>query len=623
MEIINERYQDLSDSNQKLTNRYNELEKKFWNLKNEKSTQEQILGENLKNMEESLLEKKREMDNFQINLFTEKNLEFEKIKLQNQIEVNFSKKLIEKEDLILALKERVGELEGENSVQNRKILSIEKENKNANQVLRKNHQKQIDSLLDEISSLQMRMNLNSKQDELRHLIVKNEQLNNKNEQLEKRLLEIENELDQAQSKKNQIMSENIEEIQKLRNELNKMILEKDGVEIENREIMSENNELETENKNLERDLLAEKETNHSLEKILEEKKRIIVDLEADIGGVKEIQMKEILQLNKDYSQREENKNEKNLQLTRELNLKTKECERIKELYQERIDGINASNLAYQKKSKKSYEEKNSLLSNLKILNDSLKQQKIQNLKLVKELEDLRNETVESKLRLKEVEKEVKIYKKYEEEGKILTDNQAEELKINEKLILQTKKLKIENLKLKKIIKKLNKKLVEAISKKVINAVNTQKSAQTVYKEGIETKGRIYDPFPIQSKHEMPYEYPDSIPSNQNNIFTNPKSLFQHESQRAPSFGQNGNLNLTDQNFNVTDSSFGKSQSEKSVRFNLGGVEGKDVRVGRVIENEFKNTLDDPGHPFHRAYDIEGLDKKYVNFYLKNFFLKFF
>lgn len=539
-----------------------------------------------------------------MNLITENNLEFQKIKLQNEMEVNFAKNLGEKDDIIQALKERLADLERENSLQNSKILNFEKESDKANKILKETHQKQVDSLLDEISTLQMRLNFNSKMDELRHLTAKNEQYLNKIEQLEKRVMELDNDLDNAQAKKNKIMSENIGEIQKLRKELNNMILEKDKVDIENREILGDNKELESENRVLEKDLMAVKESNSSFEKLLEEKKRIIADLEEEVAGVKDIHVKEMMSINRDFGQSDERKDERILELTREVNLKTKELERMKELYDERVDGVNVSNLAYQKKVKKVFEENSNLLSKMRIIESSLKNQKMSNLKMIRENEELSTMNIELNSKLKSALKEVEIFRRYEDEGKILTEDAAKNVKVNEKLLQETKRLKIDNIKLKKIIKKMNKKLVEAVSKRVISVANTIKSQTVVYKEGLETQtDKIFDPFQIdksmnQKKHEMPYEYTTSIPS-QNNIFSNPRGFVNNPSQMAPSFGMNtiggsDSMGMTGTSFR--DNSAGKSK--KSVSFKLGS-------------DGFKRSLDHPEHPFHRAKEIDGLDRQYV------------
>jgi hypothetical protein len=87
------------------------LEKKFWTLKSEKQSQETLLTDNIRDIQNEVLVKKREMNHLKLNLANEQEIEIRNLKFKNELEIKFTKQLELKEMQIEELNNHINGLE--------------------------------------------------------------------------------------------------------------------------------------------------------------------------------------------------------------------------------------------------------------------------------------------------------------------------------------------------------------------------------------------------------------------------------------------------------------------------------------------------------------------------------
>ena len=87
------------------------LEKKFWTLKNEKESQETLLSDNIRNIQNEVIDKKREMEHLKLEMGSEQEFEIRMLKLKNELEVKFAKQVEIKHMQIEELNSHINQLE--------------------------------------------------------------------------------------------------------------------------------------------------------------------------------------------------------------------------------------------------------------------------------------------------------------------------------------------------------------------------------------------------------------------------------------------------------------------------------------------------------------------------------
>lgn len=109
--MLDESKTDLKHQIQTLKNQYLSLEQKFWTLKSQKESQETLLTDNIRNIQNDVLSKKREMDQLKMNLANDQELELRNLKLKNELEIKFAKQLELKEMQLEELNNHINGLE--------------------------------------------------------------------------------------------------------------------------------------------------------------------------------------------------------------------------------------------------------------------------------------------------------------------------------------------------------------------------------------------------------------------------------------------------------------------------------------------------------------------------------
>ena len=494
IEIATENTQDLNKANQTLKNKYNELDRKYWDLKKDKEAQERMMSESIRAMQDQILSKRQEMDNFQMNIESGQDLEFEKMKLKNELELTYMKELDAKEALIEALKDKINKLEKDLVLLESKTETKLRENEKSSQVLKETHEKQTNSLLNEIASLQERLSFNDREQELRALKLKNDQLEAKSQQMKRELVSVREDLEAVQNKKNQIMMDNLKEIEGLRSRINEFNLQSDQLSLKNDLLKEENSELLEKLKQMEADFFNAVNLRKELEDTIEQKKRILEDMEEDMSKQRERHSKQILEKNKEQASRENRLQDKLAHLGSELTTQKHNFEKLRELYEERLDGVKTAGISHEKKNHRLMDSIDNLNQKINNLEAALDTQKKLNLGLRKHNDKLGNENLELKSRQKAMGKDLEIYREAEKTGGFVSDKEKANLQLNTKMISELKALKVQNINLQKVNKRLNKKLVDTIAKKLIKTAEAKRVKRQLPPRGPLLTDQIARPF---------------------------------------------------------------------------------------------------------------------------------
>lgn len=443
------------------------LEKKFWTLKSEKESQETLLTDNIRNVQNDVLAKKREMDHLMLNMANDQELEIKNLKFKNELEIKFAKQLEIKEMQLEELNNHINGLEKQIHLSKYALDAQKNDHSRGYEALKETHKMKVDSLTKEMGLLRNQINFDENKEELRNLKLQNELLNNKLEKSDKLVKEMAEKIEKISSQKALSTVESVKEIERIRKELNIVKLEKDKLELRNDILVKENDELQLDFKKGENSTFELSQQKKSLNNMLEKQKQISNDLEDQINEQRNLTTKMFLEKSKDSSKRDTYLQSQILELKSELRASNAEKEKIKRLHGERLLGVKNSNQNLESKCD-GLREEISRLNELIGEHDIRKidqNQKVFNLQ--KELEELSENFEKVTLQKNRTDRELREYKDLEEKGLLISEKQKDSLDINDKMLKDLKKSKIENLKIKKAYANMNKKLVEAVSEKVI------------------------------------------------------------------------------------------------------------------------------------------------------------
>ena len=230
------------------------LEKKFWTLKSEKESQETLLTDNIRNIQNDVLAKKREMDHMKLNMANDQEIEIKNLKFKNELEIKFAKQIEIKEMQIEELNNHINGLEKQLHLSKYALEAQKNDHSKAYEALKDTHKMKVDSLIKEMGLLRNQINFDENKEELRNLKLQNELLSNKLDKSDKLIKEQAERMEKLSSQKAVATVESVKEIERIRKELNTARLDRDKLELRNDILTKENDELQLEFKKSENKL---------------------------------------------------------------------------------------------------------------------------------------------------------------------------------------------------------------------------------------------------------------------------------------------------------------------------------------------------------------------------------
>lgn len=432
-------------------------------------------------MQNALILKKKEMEDFQLNHLQDNNLEFEKVKIQNKLELGYAQEIEGKDSMIEQLRTSIDTLEKDNKVMAARLINYSGDKQSSMDSLKKSHRAQVDALMEEIADLQEKVSFNRSEEELRELRIKEENSRNQIKLLNQEIEQLTEDNDSLGQQKHSATLEKLRNEEKLRETLGELQVEGDRLAVQNDLMNKENTEVYTNLKRIEGRCFELVNQKNELEGVLELKQKEIDELEDQLIRQTEVHKTELSQKEQRINTRErdvdsqafeiketlekvqrdkQTKDKSNFQkienLTKELNFSDSKLNQSKQRVRELQDQVESYNTA---------------LASQKSLVDRLSNDK------QRILEDYK--TCQTKVTL--LNNENKELNEYVSKKKIqlaMNDNDEIEKLSKEKRVVvgqlgdQLEKYKNQNLKLRKTVKILNKKLVDAVTAKMLSIANS-------------------------------------------------------------------------------------------------------------------------------------------------------
>ena len=219
------------------------------------------------------------MEDFQLNHLSDNNLEFEKVKIQNKLELAYAKEMEAKDTEIEDLRSQLDVSDRENKVLISKVNNSLGDQRTTIESLKSSHQNQVESLMKEIADLQERISFNLQDEEIRELRLAKETLETRSKLLERQNEELEDDISRVTAEKNSNVMEKIRSEERLREEINGLLVEKDRLEVQNEHLRKENSDVYVNIKKVEKNYFEQLAQKKDLENALEQKQKDLDELE--------------------------------------------------------------------------------------------------------------------------------------------------------------------------------------------------------------------------------------------------------------------------------------------------------------------------------------------------------
>lgn len=553
--------EELKGANHILTKRVNELEHKYWEVVEKKKQQEREMTSNIQTMQNALLSKQKEMEDFQLNHLNDGNLEFEKVRIQNKLELAYASELEEKDKQIEDMRDQLDSLEKENRILGARVANSLSDQQSTLESLKSSHSTQIDSLMKEIAELQERLAFGKSEEELRETRIAKDALEDKTRHLQKQLDEALSELDTISSERNSSNVDRLRGEERLREELNNMIVEKDRLEVQNSLLTTENHDLISGIKEVEKNYYSVLREKNELEKSIQIKQHDMDELEERNFVATEKYGRELVEREEEYSRKErqfqtkitdleseirqieiQNKNLKSAtsskmtdmtnelsRLEMELSSLRKENHGLKETVEREKQTISS----HQKIIEQVTNDKERIIQDYKMLESKFQFEKTENQELN---EYITKKKTEDRIRKLHGDEDGSETNKPSTQVPINGDRPKKDTDVNQKSSKnsleaeaqkQIQHLKKENFKLKTGLKELSKKLVKAVQDKVLLAarlgsldMNDSENGQKGMNDArSDSQGQFnpYQGYPNNaSQQQMPFP-PPQYPQNMGGI----------------------------------------------------------------------------------------------------------
>ena len=475
---------ELKSASQAQTKRVNELEHKYWELAEAKKRQEKDMTQSIQTIQNALLSKQREMEDFQLNHLGDNNLEFEKVKIQNKLELAYAKEMEARDSQIEDLRSKLEYSERENKVLISKVNNSFGDQRNTIESLKGSHQNQIESLMKEIADLQERISFNLQDEEIRELRLSKETLETRNKLLERQNDELSDDIARVAAEKNSNIMEKIRSEERLREEINGLLVEKDRLEVQNEHLRKENSDVYVNIKKVEKNYFEQLAQKKDLENALEQKQKDLDDLEEKNISMSNRMGKEMMEREEEAKRKVQSLSSKIVDLEVELQSLKKDKNSKQSLNSQKYEALAQELSEGQRAATNQRQRIRELEDQVESFSEQLRSQKSIIQKTLNDkdrvLEDYKS--METKFNIISAEnkeltefvskKKLEAVKNEEEktEKKPANQNQNQNELVKE-YIQKIQTLQNANSKLKKAVNILNKKLVDSVAKNMFNLAN--------------------------------------------------------------------------------------------------------------------------------------------------------
>ena len=445
----------------------------------------------IESMQKNLLAKQREMEEFQLSCLAENNIEFEKVKIRNQLELAYAKEIESKISAIDQLRKDNEGLEKANKVLEAKLNSSMKDHQKSYDMLKDAHRFQSDNLLKEIEALQEKLDYHTSNTEKREFNSEIERLQSKVTALELELETSSQQIEHLSHEKAAELVDYSKQISALKEQVGELKIEREKLILENETLIGDNRQLQTNTKIIESEIYKEIQQKKKIESLVLEKERRIEQLETELHDLKRLNLGEMEDLYQEKKHGEETMGAEIRDLEEQVKEQKLARERMKKDFSHKIQGMVGEMTNYQKRNNELNSQKNdveeirdgykqqledsrnqarALQSDLEKMEEDLRVANYNNRKLERELDEIQK-AKGSELARRLEKKHAENMSKANESVKILTDQ-------NKAMKAELEGLKAQNIKQRKLISKLNKKLVGVLSKKVLAEARNSVSPQS-------------------------------------------------------------------------------------------------------------------------------------------------
>lgn len=386
-----------------------ELESKYWSVLQEKDMTESRFKDEVRKIYDRLTRKERELNEMQSKTLGAVDMELEKKKIENQMELRYQKDLNDKQRELDDKGHLLQSLVQENELMKFRLESIQKDHENATGILKNAHKKQLDALMKEIAEYQNMKVFNTPEEKLQNLKIQKEELSKKNDLLEGELSSLKNELNALKVKHNQVIVEDAREMDRIRGEGWGAKNERDQLSFKNEALAKENQELRDKFSDYEKRIVDSSNDHSNLNRLNLQKEKEIEALMKKIANLEE----DALQKNRSLKNTlEEQAHTNRLQHANELKNHLDENRRLKDnlaRLEERVK--NATQTENQKERNMiEVERKNAQLNDkISSLLKQLKDEKETSDKYLLDNEEIKRKLVRTEARNKQLTQENREY----------------------------------------------------------------------------------------------------------------------------------------------------------------------------------------------------------------------
>ena len=200
-----QRKEEYLDQTQKAYNRLREQNEEtktnFIKQAEEKKNFEARMADALRKVETGQIMKQKENEELQVRLLNTHDIELEKMKIKNKLELQYNQEIEKRQSKIENLVSELDELKRNYELLNARYNSISRDHENEIDFLKESHKIQVNELINEISSLQNQNSSDIYKDKYHELKRESETIKGRNETFQKEMNDINLELERLRREK--------------------------------------------------------------------------------------------------------------------------------------------------------------------------------------------------------------------------------------------------------------------------------------------------------------------------------------------------------------------------------------------------------------------------------------
>lgn len=166
------------------------------------------MTDNLRKLETTINQKQREMEELQLRVLNTIDIDLERMKIKNKLELEYSQEIENKQSRNDQLSDELSELKRDYELLRTKDNSISRDHEKATDFIKESHKMQITGLVKEIKDLQEQLSSDIYKDKYNETRRDSEHLKGKLDLLNKELNDINIELERVRREKNDILINN-------------------------------------------------------------------------------------------------------------------------------------------------------------------------------------------------------------------------------------------------------------------------------------------------------------------------------------------------------------------------------------------------------------------------------